>query len=43
MQFHTPGSADPFTPGGAAQVIPRFRRMMELLFQDPEVVKVLQS
>jgi hypothetical protein len=36
------GPADPFTPGGAAQVIPRYQRMMELLFQDPDVVKALQ-
>jgi hypothetical protein len=36
------GAADPFSPGGGAQVLPRFRRMMELLFQEPDVVKALQ-
>jgi len=36
------GSADPFTPGGTSQILPRFRRMMEMLFQAPEVVKALQ-
>lgn len=36
------GSADPFSPGGTAQVLPRFQRMMELLFQEPDVMKALQ-
>jgi len=36
------GSADVFTPGGASQVEPRFRRMLEVLFQAPDVVKALQ-
>jgi hypothetical protein len=36
------GGADPFTPGGTSQILPRFRRMMEMLFQAPEVVKALQ-
>lgn len=36
------GSADPFSPGGTAQVLPRFRRMMEGLFQEPDVIKALQ-
>jgi hypothetical protein len=36
------GSGDPFSPGGTGQVLPRFRRMMETLFQEPEVVKALQ-
>ncbi|MGH6689166.1 MAG: hypothetical protein ACREF4_00575 [Gammaproteobacteria bacterium] len=36
------GAADPFSPGGTAQIVPRFRRMMEALFQDPDVVKALQ-
>ena len=31
-----------FTPGGGTLVLPRFRRMMEVLFQDPDVVKSLQ-
>jgi hypothetical protein len=36
------GAADPFSPGGAAQVIPRYQRMMEVLFQDPDIIKALQ-
>jgi hypothetical protein len=36
------GSADPFTPGGTSQILPRFRRMMETLFREPDVVKALQ-
>jgi hypothetical protein len=36
------GGADPFSPGGASQVVPRFRRMLETLFQQPDVVKALQ-
>ena len=36
------GSGDPFSPGGTSQVLPRFRRMMEMLFREPEVVKALQ-
>lgn len=36
------GSGDPFSPGGGSQVLPRYRRMMEALFQDPDVVKALQ-
>ena len=36
------GAADPFSPGGTAQIVPRFRRMMEALFRDPDVVKALQ-
>lgn len=36
------GSGDPFSPGGGSQVLPRFRRMMEALFRDPDVVKALQ-
>jgi hypothetical protein len=36
------GSGDPFKPGGGAQVLPRFQRMMELLFREPDVVKALQ-
>jgi hypothetical protein len=36
------GSGDPFSPGGGNQVLPRFRRMMEILFQDPVVSKALQ-
>ncbi len=36
------GSGDPFAPGGSAQVLPRFRRMMEVLFQEPDVAKALQ-
>jgi len=36
------GPADPFTPGGTAQILPRFRRMMETLFREPDVVKALQ-
>jgi hypothetical protein len=35
------GSADPCRPGGASRVLPRFRRMMELLFREPDVVKAL--
>ena len=31
-----------FEPGGASLVLPRFRRMMELLFQEPDIVKALQ-
>ena len=34
------GSAYPV--GGSAQVTPRFRRMMEMLFQDPDIVKALR-
>jgi hypothetical protein len=36
------GSGDPFRPGGGAQVLPRFQRMMETLFREPDVVKALQ-
>lgn len=36
------GSGDPFAPGGSSQILPRFRRMMEMLFQEPDVVKALQ-
>ena len=36
------GSADPFTPGGASQILPRYRRMMEMLFRESDVVKALQ-
>ena len=36
------GSSDPFSPGGSSQVLPRFRRMIEMLFQEPDVVKALQ-
>lgn len=36
------GSGDPFAPGGSSQILPRFRRMMETLFRDPDVVKALQ-
>jgi hypothetical protein len=36
------GAADPFSPGGTAQIVPRVRRMMEMLFKDPDVVKALQ-
>jgi hypothetical protein len=31
-----------FTPGGSTRILPRFRRMMEILFQQPDVVKALQ-
>ena len=36
------GAGTPFSPGGGDQVLPRYRRMMELLFRDPDVVKALQ-
>jgi hypothetical protein len=36
------GAGSPFSPGGGDQVLPRYRRMMELLFRDPDVVKALQ-
>lgn len=36
------GSGDPFAPGGASQVLPRFNRMMESLFREPDVAKALQ-
>jgi len=36
------GSADPFTPGGTSQILPRYRRMMEMLFRESDVVKALQ-
>ena len=36
------GSSDPFSPGGSSQVLPRFRRMIEMLFQEPDVSKALQ-
>lgn len=36
------GGADAFSPGGASQVVPRFRRMLETLFQEPDVTKALQ-
>jgi len=36
------GSGDALKPGGSAQVLPRFRRMMEVLFQEPDVAKALQ-
>lgn len=36
------GAADAFSPGGSAQIQPRVRRMMEMLFKDPDVVKALQ-
>lgn len=31
-----------FTPGGGHLILPRFQRMMEILFQDPEVARALQ-
>jgi hypothetical protein len=36
------GSADPFTPGGTSQILPRYRRMMKMLFRESDVVKALQ-
>ena len=36
------GAGDPFSPGGAAQVVPRYRRLMEFIFQDRDVVRALQ-
>jgi len=38
----TLGSAVPFTPGGTSQILPRYRRMMEMLFRESDVVKALQ-
>ena len=35
------GSAEVSRPGGASRVLPRFRRMMELLFREAEVVEAL--
>ena len=42
QQGHENLGSTGFTPGGTEAVLPRFRRMMEVLFQDPDVVKALQ-
>lgn len=36
------GGADPFKPGGASQIPPRFRQLMEALFKDPDVAKAFR-
>lgn len=36
------GAANPFSPGGSTEILDRFGRMMELLFQSPDVAKALQ-